>query len=319
MTMTRLDRPGAFSALAVVLLMAGSCAFAQSPTAKPKDDDLEDLLKKVEKVEKPDKPAEPTKPAEPKAKAKPSAPVAPSDKPKTSGEVSGKDKELDDLLGKIGETKDEPSAEEKKPPMPGGEEDKDKPMPPPPSGGDKKPDDLKGEAKDLDEHLKDLAGKREKKKNQQGQGKKDGQEEGGPLGDLVKQMREVEERLGKPDTGETTRQKQTEIVKKMDTMIEQMRQSKSQSQAMRQMRQGKQPGQQEGQQGNLANGPPATKPEKPKGQSIVALDKNAWGHLPPELRSEMENVFKEDLLPSRADLIKRYYLSVSKKSLSREE
>lgn len=169
--MTRLDRPGAFAALAVVLLMAGSCAFAQSPASKPKDDDLEDLLKKVEKVEKPDKPAEPSKPADSKAKekSKPTAPVSPSDKPKTSGEVSGKDKELDDLLGKLGETKDEPSPEEKKPPMPGGEDDQDKSMPPPPTGGDKKPDDLKGEAKNLDEHLKELAGKREKKKNQQGE------------------------------------------------------------------------------------------------------------------------------------------------------
>ena len=36
-------------------------------------------------------------------------------------------------------------------------------------------------------------------------------------------MREVEERLGKPDTGEETRKKQTEIVKNLEQLIEQMR------------------------------------------------------------------------------------------------
>ena len=33
----------------------------------------------------------------------------------------------------------------------------------------------------------------------------------------------------------------------------------------------------------------------------------------------MDNVFKEELLPSKEELIRRYYLSVSKKSLAREE
>ena len=47
--------------------------------------------------------------------------------------------------------------------------------------------------------------------------------------------------------------------------------------------------------------------------------KDEWGHLPDELRQEMENVFKEEYLPSKDDLIRRYYLSVAKKSLVREE
>ena len=33
----------------------------------------------------------------------------------------------------------------------------------------------------------------------------------------------------------------------------------------------------------------------------------------------MDNVFKEEPLPSKEELIRRYYLSVSKKSLLREE
>jgi hypothetical protein len=305
--------------LATAFLLSASLSLvqAQSPGAKPKDDDLDALLEKVDQKDKPK--------TAPKVKDQAqSKPVAPSDKPKTAGEVSGKDKELDDLLGKIGESKDEPTPEKKQPNMPGAPGENDKPMPG--GGGEdqkkdqskKKEENLSDQQKELDEHLKELAGKREQKKNQKGDGKK--REDQGPLGDLVKQMREVEERLGKPDTGDETRQKQTEIVKKMDTLIEQMKMARNQQQAMRMLRQGQRPNQPgQNPNGDLAQGPPATKPAKPDMKSVVALDKNAWGHLPPDLRQEMENVFKEDLLPARADLIKRYYLSVSKKSLAREE
>jgi len=41
--------------------------------------------------------------------------------------------------------------------------------------------------------------------------------------------------------------------------------------------------------------------------------------LPAQLREEMINVFKEGPLPSAEELIRRYYLSVNKKSTSREE
>jgi hypothetical protein len=47
--------------------------------------------------------------------------------------------------------------------------------------------------------------------------------------------------------------------------------------------------------------------------------KDEWGHLPEELRQEMANVFKEEYLTSKFDLIKRYYQSVSQKSLVRGE
>jgi hypothetical protein len=311
-----------FPAILFALAIGLSLGFAQGQTTKPKDDDLDSLLKEVERKE-----SAGSKPPKPAADKPDSKPVAPSDKPKTMGEVTGRDKELDDLLGKIGESKDEPAPEEKKPPMPGGEGDDGSPMP----GGEgddskpmprEKPDGLSGEQKKLDEHLEEISGKKPRQKGgKDGKGEQGAGEDQGPLGDLVKQMREVEERLGKPDTGEETRKRQSEIVKKMDGLIEQMKQAKNQQQAMRMLRQGQKPGSNMPQQpnGDLAQGPPATKPAKPDDKSILALDKNAWGHLPPDLRAEMENVFKEDLLPSRADLIKRYYLSVSKKSLTREE
>ena len=296
--------------LAIAVALGWATIGAAQVPSGPKDSTLDDLLKKVDESAKPK--------ADP-AVAKPAKP----------GDVAPADKDLDGLLEKLGQTKDAPSADGKKPePPPSGEGD----APPDPGAGDKpdakskpkpRPDDLKGKDKDLEEHLQELAGKKKKPKGGQGgQGQGQGKDqsgEDGPLGDLIKQMREVEGRLGKPDTGEQTRQKQAEIVKRMDALIDQMRQSRSQSQAMRMMRQGKQPGKPGGEPGQMANGPPPTRPEGPKGKSIVALDKNAWGHLPPDLRSEMDNVFNEQLLPSKEDLIKRYYLSVSKKSLTRGE
>ncbi len=316
--------------VAATLALSG-IAFAQQG-GKPKDDALDDLLKKVEETAKKEAPSSTAKSGD--AEKKPAKP----------GEVAPKDKDLDSLLDKLGQSKDEASPDGAKPPPPpgAGGDDKDKDKGKGSDNKDKKPgegqgkdskdqkrdaskskaDNLTGRDKETDEVLDELMGKKKKPKpgDAQKKGQKQGEEEG-PLGDLVKQMREVEERLGKPDTGEQTRQKQAEIVKKMDTMIEQMRKMQSRQQAMRMMRQGQQKGQQQGenQDGDLANGPPLQKPEKPKPKNVLALDKNPWGHLPPELRAEMDNIFKEDLLPAKQDLIKRYYLSVSKKSLAREE
>ena len=81
-------------------------------------------------------------------------------------------------------------------------------------------------------------------------------------------MRDVEERLNQPDTGEETRKKQNQIVKNLDKLIEQIKNSPSQSQAMRMIREGKKPGDQPGakpgnQPGSMANGPPRPRPRSP--------------------------------------------------------
>ena len=79
----------------------------------------------------------------------------------------------------------------------------------------------------------------------------------------------------------------------------------SSSMAMRRMRQqGQKPGDQPGQTpGANAAGAPPMKPAKPSDRHALAGGKDIWGHLPDELRQEMENVFKEEALPSqgRAD------------------
>lgn len=312
-------RTGGLAALSTALVLGWAfVGLAQGP-GKPKDGDLDDLLKKVEEASKPKDKADAAKPARP-------------------GGVAPKDKDLDDFLEKIGEDKDKPNADGKppEPPPGGGAADDMKSDPKAGKGGKnkkdqdpkadapkpKKDDGLKGDDKDLDEHLSG-ADKKKKQEGGQGQGRSQGRkqdEEDGPLGDLIKQMREVEQRLGKPDTGEQTRQKQTEIVKRLDGLIEQMRLVRSQSQMMRQLR-GQRPGQQQGQMAtnDPQQGVGIQKPALPRPKSVLAQDTHPWGHLPPALREEMDNIFKEEPLPDRLDLVKRYYISVSKKSLSREE
>ena len=61
------------------------------------------------------------------------------------------------------------------------------------------------------------------------------------------------------------------------------------------------------------------KPAKPTSQHSTAGGKDIWGHLPAELRQIMENSFKETELDSKRELISRYFLSVGKGKLVREE
>ncbi len=291
-------------ALFAGFMLVGAAALPAQEPSKGKDDDLDSFLKKIDKS------------------AKPVPPVKPQTGPKKDGEpsrgsVSDKDKDIDKFLEKLGVTPETPAPEDK-PSGPGGPGDK----PDPGDSGEgkekQKPDELKGRDKQTDEHLEELTGRRRKPKNQkQGDGN-------GPLSDVIKEMRDVEERLGKPDTGEETRKKQTQIVKQLDQVIQQLR--RSGSSGKRKLALVRQAGQKGNQQlplnenpGNTGGNAPFTKPEKPTSKRSMAGSKDEWGHLPPGLREEMDNVFKEEGLPSREDLIRRYYLSLSKKSLAREE
>ena len=355
------------SRIVAALLAAGlALAFAAPQAAraqdpKPTADELEKLLEKIEKKEKIEtpkeagkepekaKPAEPAKDQEKKAE-KPKLPGEPAsskedsldkmlekleakekadaardkakpadkDKGQKPGEVAPKDAELDKLLEGLGQTKDAPSPEDKKP---GGQGD----GPPPPQGDQPRPEDLKGGEKDLDKELERITGKKEKPKNQR---QRKAEDETGPLGQVIKEMRDVEERLGKPDTGEATRKKQTEIVKNLDQLIEAMKNAPSQSMAMKMMKGGKKPGgppQQPGQPGEqpgaMAQGPPPSKPGDPNKKTTLpdGLVKSIWGQLPSQFRDEMGNVSSEHPLPTRAELIKLYYMALGNKSANRAE
>jgi hypothetical protein len=226
-----------------------------------------------------------------------------------AGAVAPIDQEVDDLLQKLGETKDEPSPDDRpKNRAPGGAE------PPQPA----RPDRLKLPEKDkpIDERLEEYAGR--KKKRPAGD-----DERKGPIGEIIKEMRDVEKRLGKPDPSEDTQNKQKQIVKRIETLIEQARQAGS-SAGRLVMRRVRQPGQQGGQQpgdqpGATAQGAPATKPAKPTTRHSNPGGREVWGHLPPELREVMDNSFKELELSSKAEMISRYFLSINKGKLVREE
>lgn len=293
--MTKLQSLSLATTLASTVLCA-SFGLAQD-RPRPRDEALDGLLEKLDDA---------------RAAA---ADGKKADAPKTPGDVAPKDKALDSLLEKLGETPETPTPEER-PKGPGGPPD-DKP-PGEPGKPKAEADPLKGGAKDLDEHLEELTGRRRKKKDGDGEGT-------GPMSKVIKEMRDVEQRLGKTDTGDETRKKQAEIVKNLETLIEQLRQSQSQSQAKKKqylsMKPGEtKPGSNQGQDpGAMAKGVGQSKPEKPTNKHALAGGEGDWGHLPPELRPEMMNVFKEDGLPGKADLIRRYYLSVSKKVLNRGE
>ena len=304
-----LTRSFSFAAIAGMLLAFGTMSRAQEPS--PKDDALDSLLKKIEQ-----KDSKPIEKDESRKEASGDKETVPAEA-KPSGEVSGKDKEIDSLLEKLGSGGDKPTPDDK--PQGGGGGGPTEPMPPGKPGDESKkndPNPLTGKSKDLDEHLEELTGKKRKKKKGDGQ-------DGSPMSEVIKEMRDVEQRLGKTDTGEETRKKQDQIVKRIDTLIEQMRSTSSKSKGK--PRPGKlQPGQEQGQQpsntaGTTGGNAPFTKPVKPTDRKSIAGGKDAWGHLPPELRQEMENVFREEPLPAREELIRRYYLSLSKKTSTRGE
>ena len=119
-------------------------------------------------------------------------------------------------------------------------------------------------------------------------------------------MRDIEQKLGKPDTGEGTREEQKKVVKQIETLIEEMKKSGQSSMGRMVIRRVRKPGQQQqgGRQrgsteGAMAQGRPGQKPTKPTTKHSNAGGKDIWGHLPAEMRQEIENMFNEEPLSTR--------------------
>lgn len=241
------------------------------------------------------------------------------DKAVPKGQVAPKDDAVDKLLEKLGATEDRPEAAGR-PAKP----DPDAPKP-------DKPDQPQGPGLDdrdkpTDEHLEKLLGRIKKKDGEQEEQGGAGGAESGPLGETIRKMREVEQRLGKTDTGDETREKQQEIVKGLDKFIEQARRMQGQQGKGRRMtaqgqQPGDQPGNQPGAQGRQPGegGAPPMNPDDPDARRALAGAKDEWGHLPPDLKGELMNVAGELPLAKRKELIARYYLSIAKKNLAREK
>jgi hypothetical protein len=298
-----------------------------APSARAQDaadDALDRLLEKAEEKEKAadakadekkdDAKADKadTRPSDARPADAKKAESRPKKKPGAEDEVA--DKDLDNLLKGLSETEDEPEAKGKPQAMPGGEEGEPKPAG---AGGDQQPEDanaakIKGRTKDLDEHLEELTGRKRRRNQDEG-------DPNSPLAQTIKKMDDVDKKLEEQDTGEETRKKQQQIVEELKTMIKQAQTRRMRVRSNQQAQNG-QPGQQQGDQpNNTGDGVGPQTPKKYEAKSVLARNKDEWGGLPPQLRGEMENVFKEDALPQRKTLIDRYYLSISQKSTGRSE
>jgi hypothetical protein len=335
-------KPMQFAFVLALAVAAATVARGQESGKKAKDAELESLLENLKdreegtvsaskKAAKPEAPPQVKsrtgQPATTKKSANPAGPkqgaaksgegaggqAKPAPKPPGTGGLAPKDQAIDDLLGKLGETKDEPAREERpRNQGPGAGQ--------PPAerkAGEKDRAKLGGKDKEIDDRLEEIAGRRRKKP------RADDEERSGPIGEMIKEMRDVEKRLGKPDPSEDTQAKQKQIVKHIDKLIEQVRQSGSSAGRLtmrRRQQPGNQPGQQDGDQtGALARGAGPMKATKPTSQHSTAGGKGIWGHLPEELRQVMNNSFKEVELGSKAEMISRYFTSVAKGKPIREE
>src|SRR5262249_23257738 len=149
MTVTKLQT------LSLAATLCGTVLFASFGLAqereKPRDEALDSLLEKLDN-------AKAAAAAGDKEKG---------DAAKKPGEAAPTDKPLDSLLEKLGETPDAPSPDDRPKGAPKPGEDK---APGQPGKQKAEKDQLKGKAKDLDEHLEELTGRRPKKKDGDGEG-----------------------------------------------------------------------------------------------------------------------------------------------------
>lgn len=160
------------------------------------------------------------------------------------------------------------------------------------------------------------------------------------LARVSKNMRNAEDRLAKKDAGAGTRQVQREILKDLDSLINQTRRQQQQQQQANQrqeqdssenkdqMRQKSAKGQQRKNQPALTQKPaPGSQPKQQQanrpgsgGKSkqeamskIADLYKEVWGHLPETLRQEMDQYSREQFMAKYNDLLKQYYATIAEK------
>jgi hypothetical protein len=159
---------------------------------------------------------------------------------------------------------------------------------------------------------------------------------------IAKNMKESENRLGKNDHADGTRQIQRDIIKDIDSLINQKRrqqrqqqdQQNSQSSSSRQQgsqaKQGNQRRQQQaagrpsGQnprpQQASANNPGGGGNQKKEGMGRDAdLFKDIWGHLPETLRKDMDAYSRVEFMMKYSDLLKQYYTTIAEKGRRKGE
>ena len=150
------------------------------------------------------------------------------------------------------------------------------------------------------------------------------QDDANPLTPVGKDMRTVEDQLGKTITGRPTQQVQTRIIRSLNDLIASAEQAQSQAMAMPQMRQrqpAKLPGAaQQSPRGNAKPSGPATVSTLPPGDGTKTGtlnkvfgggDSDAWGRLPPEAREKFLQTLKEKFPDRYQEILTEYFKQLS--------
>jgi hypothetical protein len=168
------------------------------------------------------------------------------------------------------------------------------------------------------------------------------QEAAEKLARVARNMRSSEERLAKKDAGVVTREIQRDILKDLDSLINQRQQSQQQQQNQNQQQQQRSQKEQNArnqqkkqQQQQTASQKPRAgeKPHPSMAQSgtgnrkkskeelgkIADLYKDIWGHLPETLRQEMDQYSREQFMARYSDLLKQYYATIAEKGRRKGE
>lgn len=135
-----------------------------------------------------------------------------------------------------------------------------------------------------------------------------------PLTQIGNRMRKVEGLIQQRDTSRNTQEMQRQIATDLDSLIEQMQKQQKKSSGGKSGKSGQQ---------SDASGAGNTKPTERPSESTQRVDKGTaksdnaaelqkmikevWGHLPPRLREQMQNVTDEQFLPQYEKLIEEYY------------
>ncbi|MCK6470730.1 MAG: HEAT repeat domain-containing protein [Planctomycetes bacterium] len=149
------------------------------------------------------------------------------------------------------------------------------------------------------------------------------QEQGGKLAEMANRMKEVEEKLRNDRHDQAVQVEQKKIEDQLAQMIEEIKKQMAQaspSQGQQQQQsQGQQPQQSQGQQAGKQPSSPlndsALSGQVPPGHIGQAAEvtgvKDAWANLPPAVRDEMLQVYREGIPPRWKKRLEAYYLSIA--------
>jgi TolA-binding protein len=179
-------------------------------------------------------------------------------------------------------------------------------------------------------------------------GKKAGDEEADRLERAINGMWNAKTRVAGRDTGRQTQEIQNQVVKDLEELLallkkqQQNRQNNPQPNRDQEQngdqspnqRQKTQKGQGDPQNSSAKNEPQGGRRNEGKSSDSQELTdparaaaaeearrarliKDVWGHLPPHLRTAMQNAFSENYLPKYEDLVKKYYEALAEKNRKR--